>query len=396
MGVKLTGGNQQNIISELAEYLGNIAFDPALWAEFVQLLSKYTDDSKVIFQIIESKPFSCMNLQTYGFMEDTIKNYIDHYIDVSPWKNVILHAAEAAPIWTDQYVSMKEYFRSEFYNDLMRREGGADSASGMNIIKQKGRMAILGVHFSSHKSENLHWKVSYLLSSLQKDIKRAININKLLDVEVSNSAQTGGFSLANIKLPSFIIDCSSHVISVNVALLELIEKYDLFQIGALNKLFFTDEDVQNSFQTKISNISKNILYGVDADYAYLRISYNELIFRFSIFPMDNTYSIRDFNGVVSHNTSVNTFMVVVSAQKSKDIDGDLSGLLIKSYGLTKAEIKLISYLADGNTLLAISHISNTSIHTVRTHLKSIFQKTNIRRQQDLIALVHMLRRQVDA
>lgn len=391
----MLGDSHQNSVYELAEYLGDVAFDPRLWDGFLQLLSRYTDDSKIILQVIEGKPFNCMNLQSYGFMEETIQKYIDHYINVSPWKGVILQAAEAAPIWTDQHVSMKEYFKSEFYNELMRAEGGADSATGMNIVKENDRMAILGVHFDGKKSENLHWSAAYFLSSLQKDIKRVINIHGLLDAEALNSAQAGGFSVANIKLPAFIIDSSSHVISINNALLEMIEKYDFIEIGALNKLRFTDEDVQNSFQLKINNLLKNMLYGSDDDHADLRVYCSNLIFRFSFFPMNHKYNIRDFSGVITRNAAVNTFLVVVSEQKDKDIYSDLSELLHKNYGLTKTEIKLVSYLADGNSLLAISQASNTSIHTVRTHLKSIFQKMNTRRQQDLIALVHMLRRQVD-
>lgn len=390
----MAGGSQQNIVSELTECLGNVTFDPSLWAGFTQQLSKYTDDSKVILQVIESKPFTCMNLQSYGFMDDTIRNYIDHYIDVSPWRGAILQAAEAAPIWADQHVSMKEYFRSEFYNDLMRRERRADSATGMNIIKEKDRMVILGVHFDSKKSDSLHWKVSHILSTLHQDIKKAMNINRLLHVEAPRSVQAGGFSLANIKLPAFIVDNSAYVISVNDAIEELISKYNLFSIGALNKLCFLNVEAQSDFHAKISGLSKSILLGAEADYTDLRINYSDLIFKFSFFPMSHTHNIADFSGVAAHNSSINTFMVIVSVQKSKDIDVALSDLLIKSYGLTKSEVKLISYLADGNTLQKIASITNTSIHTVRTHLKSIFQKTNIRRQQELVALVHVLRQQV--
>lgn len=335
-----------------------------------------------------------MQLQTYGFMDDTIKDYIEYYIHMSPWKNAILQAPEAVPIWTDQYISMKEYYRTEFYNDLMQREGGADSASGMNIIKGKDRLAIMAVHFDNKRSETLHRKASYFLSNLHHDLKKAFNFNKLLNGEAVHTPQSGDFSLANIKLPAFIINGSSQVISINQALVELMSKYDFLQINVLNKLCFSDIEVHNIFTLKLSNISKNILLSTDSEHSDMKVTYDNLIFRFSFLPLDHHYNITDFNGMPTHKASVTTFMVVISAHKTRNIEDDLADLLGKNYGLTKAEIKIIILISEGNTLQAISEISNTSIHTVRTQLKSIFQKTNIRRQQELVSLVHLMRQKI--
>jgi DNA-binding CsgD family transcriptional regulator len=57
------------------------------------------------------------------------------------------------------------------------------------------------------------------------------------------------------------------------------------------------------------------------------------------------------------------------------------------YGLTKAEARLAKELALGRTLDEISDIYQVSKHTLRAQLKTIFNKTGLSRQTDLVRLV---------
>ncbi len=55
------------------------------------------------------------------------------------------------------------------------------------------------------------------------------------------------------------------------------------------------------------------------------------------------------------------------------------------HGLTQAEAKLAIQLANGKSLEESAESLHVSIHTVRTHLKSIFSKTGAKRQSELVA-----------
>lgn len=57
------------------------------------------------------------------------------------------------------------------------------------------------------------------------------------------------------------------------------------------------------------------------------------------------------------------------------------------FNLTAAEARVVQGLADGFTLHQIAEDLRISPHTVRTHLKSVFAKTETRRQSDLLRLV---------
>ena len=61
----------------------------------------------------------------------------------------------------------------------------------------------------------------------------------------------------------------------------------------------------------------------------------------------------------------------------------------EQFSLTPAEARLCRALADGFTLKDYSLNNEASIHTLRSHLKSIFNKTYTRRQIDLLRLLNL-------
>lgn len=59
-------------------------------------------------------------------------------------------------------------------------------------------------------------------------------------------------------------------------------------------------------------------------------------------------------------------------------------ILMRLYGLTKTEAKLVQLLVGGSTLDSAASILDISVNTARTHLKHIFHKTGINRQAELV------------
>jgi DNA-binding CsgD family transcriptional regulator len=65
-------------------------------------------------------------------------------------------------------------------------------------------------------------------------------------------------------------------------------------------------------------------------------------------------------------------------------------LLSRIFGLTPAESRLAAALANGSTLTQAARNLNISWETARTHLKTVFSKTNAHRQSELVALLSRL------
>lgn len=78
--------------------------------------------------------------------------------------------------------------------------------------------------------------------------------------------------------------------------------------------------------------------------------------------------------------------LVVVYDQEQNIE-TVESLLSRMYGLTPAEARLASLIANGRSLTEAADELKISHNTVRTHLKRIFSKTRTNRQSDLISLI---------
>ncbi len=67
-------------------------------------------------------------------------------------------------------------------------------------------------------------------------------------------------------------------------------------------------------------------------------------------------------------------------------DRNIRELALKAMGLTAAERRLTSHLMEGDSLADAAESANLTISTARSYLKSIFTKTGMRRQSQLVTL----------
>ena len=74
----------------------------------------------------------------------------------------------------------------------------------------------------------------------------------------------------------------------------------------------------------------------------------------------------------------------------EDEAATLPGILMTAYGLTPAEIRLASRLYEGCSLSEAAARGAVSRETLRVQLRSIFDKTQVRRQADLVRLLAKL------
>lgn len=75
------------------------------------------------------------------------------------------------------------------------------------------------------------------------------------------------------------------------------------------------------------------------------------------------------------------------ARPVQDMDWDI---LIKRFGLTPAELRVASALVRGSSLAEITLEQGVARSTVAFHLRNLFDKTETRRQAELVALLYQV------
>jgi DNA-binding CsgD family transcriptional regulator len=85
-----------------------------------------------------------------------------------------------------------------------------------------------------------------------------------------------------------------------------------------------------------------------------------------------------------------TLVAVFVMRVQQSLNPNLSGIA-RCFGLTPAETRTLEHIVRGGGLPEAGAALRLAENTVKTHLKSIFIKTETSRQTELLALVHALR-----
>ncbi len=67
--------------------------------------------------------------------------------------------------------------------------------------------------------------------------------------------------------------------------------------------------------------------------------------------------------------------------------GDVAPLIVEAYGLSKRELDVVRLVARGQSTSEIAATLFLSPHTVRDHIKSVFEKTGVSSRGELVAKV---------
>lgn len=100
----------------------------------------------------------------------------------------------------------------------------------------------------------------------------------------------------------------------------------------------------------------------------------------SVAPLSNT------SAGTSGSQLANT-CVLITARSRKDATGVSPRALAQSFGLTPAESAVALALCEGKTPEEHAHAAGVSVPTVRAQLRSIFEKTQTRRQAEIVGLL---------
>ncbi|MCJ2127801.1 helix-turn-helix transcriptional regulator [Methylobacterium sp. E-045] len=82
-----------------------------------------------------------------------------------------------------------------------------------------------------------------------------------------------------------------------------------------------------------------------------------------------------------------TLVTIVDLDENPDPSNEV---MQKMFGLTLTESSIAKQICYGKTLAEIASDKRITLWTVRTHLASIFSKTQTRRQSDLMSLLHRI------
>lgn len=199
--------------------------------------------------------------------------------------------------------------------------------------------------------------------AIQAHIARAFEISaKIRSPEDETRLETT--LLNNISLPAFLVDEHLKVITQNTLATDFMTTCNDATVTQ-NKLCFANFSVRRQLQDCMANVVGNTQLEKQV-IPFLSQKNNE----------NNSILVLSIP-----NNTPRFLMMIATTQHLLNVDKQA---LEKVFGLSKAESKLADNLLAGLTLAEISTSQFISLNTLRTQLKSIFSKTNTKRQAELI------------
>jgi DNA-binding CsgD family transcriptional regulator/PAS domain-containing protein len=299
----------------------------------------------------------------------TVKSVVEVYRTTSFEDDPFLDIREGEVCTIYDLITHEQLVRSHYYNDLLKLDGIVDILA-LNIAFGDDYVGSLKIARRSG-SPPFGLLEKSLVMRLYPPIKLALSIyerNRRQTIENRAYAR----AIDQLAFGVIILNERGHVVRINATATALLGDSRLLVVAGNRLLAGSAED-----DDRVSRVIKAALAGeAPRDPVKLTDKNTARPLYMLLKP------IQDAEGADAGVMGVAIFLSSGSLERSVAIDTCAS-----LYGLSKAEVALLTELVDGASILSASLILGISEHTARAQLRSIFIKTDTHRQADLFRLV---------
>jgi DNA-binding CsgD family transcriptional regulator len=302
----------------------------------------------------------------FGTNPEYLRNFAETYSTLSPFVIAVSVAPEGTVINPIEMIGRQEYERGRFFKEWSEPQGYHDYI-GSVLMRQKH--AIYTIAFGRTRDVPIfdrddHDKLAFLVPHAARALQIADRLNTIATDRAELLA-----TLDSLSTPVILVDLEHNIRQINtsasilVDTLQGIEKVD-------GKLRFSSSKVQDEFIAQMQQPS--------ARGATLQCNLNNgmqvHMLAKHIDKQRSTLSRLD-----------ERVLIVVDWPKAKV--APIGAELRDKYGLTIGELRVLSLLIDGGNMKSIARDLGLAVNTIKTHIKSLFLKTETNRQQDLLRIV---------
>ncbi len=359
--------------NKLISSIYDAAIDATLWPMFIQHLTHTLNAHSGLLRVQDLQLNEVGLYITHGVIPEYQQKYIEYYVHNDPLISAAAKHKIGTPLQSAAFLP-ESFRKTEFFNDYNSPQGMEQIIGGL-LVKNKSRIALLGVHRRDQIGVYKPHEVT-LLELLFPHLQRAFHVNSYL-FQLKNDINATHDVLHRLPVGIILVDAMGKPIFVNNHVETILDEspdLTLSRSGlqartrkhtqALHKLI---HEASRSPQKTGSTLTIPTL-GSAHPLSILVIPINQ----------DN-----NFNFDIDTSQATAALFINTAGQQhtfSQDI-------LCNHYGLTQAEARLAAALANGQSLEMIAEKFRLSKHTVRSQLKSCFHKTGTHRQTELVKLI---------
>jgi DNA-binding CsgD family transcriptional regulator/PAS domain-containing protein len=367
--------NLLNLVGKIYE----CAADPLGWDDFLRDLAHFARGSIAALAYNDSRRDQHVVSAQFGITPECQRLYHEHYGTLDEWTRGAPGTAHTGWVGTgNMLVPDAVLAKSEFYNDFLRVvDGGFHQCAA--VLSQEddswGTVTITRPRRSGPFGESQLRVLRLLLPHLQ----RAMQLHRKF-VALRKHSNMLESSLDLVTTAIVFVDSTGHILLANRSAAALLQRCD----GLLS----TRDGLRTNSPRESAQLEKFIRAaaltgngnGLSAGGA-MHISRKSPRTPLAVLVAPVKL---DLASLTPHAAAV---IFITDPEQKVEPSGEV---LRRLYGVTPAEYKLAALLAQGRSLRQAAEIRQVTIGTARIQLKSIFLKTNVSSQSQLVRLLLLL------
>ncbi len=373
--------HSEDTLLRLIERIYDAALAPDRWTQFLEDLANVIDGhcANIAFN---NPTFTDPNLSVaVRFDPEALRKYRQHYSLLDPWA---IAAVRRGLLRTGvvgfgrTLIDRQDLERTEFFNDFGR---GFDISGGISAIIRADQAVITSLSLSERKGGSRFGRAEVqLLRRLMPHLQRAFQVHERLGAVAQDRAAAEGV-IDKMPFGVILLDATARTVMINRAGHEILDRRDgLMLRGTL----LTAATVQQNAELRRA---------IDQTLSICRGEVPELLGgALALRRPSLKRPLQVFVTPIGSTADGQTLSIAgpVAAVFVSDPESDATiptTMLRTFYGLTPAETRLVSELLNHRSLKECAEILGISLNTARTQLKKLLEKTNTRRQSELLRLL---------
>jgi DNA-binding CsgD family transcriptional regulator len=300
--------------------------------------------------------------------------YNRHFGRVNPWLKNVSARPTGIVFPSELMCTVEELRRSEFYSDWVLPQK-ISSGAGVTIIQDSGRVMAISALFGNHSDEQKRLAAE-CMQRLVPHLQRAGAINR----QLAGSAfrwQAAEEALNRLLVGVVIVADDLSAIFMNRSAEALLAKSDGIALTRSGKLAFADTDAARLL-AELVRFPRKVSPGI------LSVPRPSREKPFALLVAPVTTAAPSVSVPLAEFRQARAILFIkdtgaVAAVPSETISD--------MFDLSRAEARLVKLLLDGHRLEDAAHLLGVSHNTVKTQLRSAFDKLGCSRQSDLVRLI---------
>lgn len=340
---------------------------PERWTDALAAIVGLVDGSRASLMDIDAETSALLGIGHVGHDPANAKTYAEHYFAIDPTRAVVV-AAPAFKVMTTYDNFPRRVRETHEYFDFAKRIDIGD-VIGTSTAAARGRRSLLSVQRSVGAAGYGEGE-KRLFGLLASHVALAKRVQGELGEAWSSSARLEA-AFGKLAMAAFIADGEGRVRHLNAAASALMARHAELALRA-GRLVFADPKLNTAAQLALRHAARE-----SGRSAALPLRLGDASAELLVSPLDPGHG-----AVASWQLPLALVMIATPAHDEKSIAWRMQQL----YRLTPAEGRIAALLALGRTVEEIARARHVSEATLRSHLRSIFSKTGVRRQAELVQL----------